>query len=240
MSYWGATVITNLLRAVPYLGDNLVVWIWGGFSVSQATLNRFYSFHFLVPFVIAVVAMLHLIFLHDKGSTNPLGSMFHGSKISFHPYFTWKDIVGVIVVGLVLLVVVIFFPNFFTDPENFIEANPIVTPIHIQPEWYFLFAYAILRSIPSKLGGVAALAAAVLFFYLFPILGSLKPQSRTAFNIPGQVFFWVFIVVFVLLTWLGACPVEEPYISLAQPATVLYFTLPLVIFTSNYLWSKVF
>lgn len=216
------------------------MWIWGGFSVSQATLNRFYSFHFLVPFAIAICALVHLIFLHDKGSTNPLGAVFHGAKVTFHPYFTWKDIVGFIAVGLVFLAVVFLSPNFFTDPENFIEANPIVTPTHIQPEWYFLFAYAILRSIPSKIGGVVALACSVLFFYLFPPLGRVKPQSGTAFNMPRQVLFWIFVVVFILLTWLGACPVEAPYMALAQPATALYFILPLTIFTSNYLWSRLY
>nr|YP_009326381.1 cytochrome b [Polygyra cereolus]APD28056.1 cytochrome b [Polygyra cereolus] len=231
MSYWGATVITNLLSAVPYFGDSLVVWIWGGFSVGQATLNRFYTFHFLLPFVLVMLTLLHLLFLHEKGSSNPLGLKNHSTKISFHPYFTWKDLVGFLITLGLLFFVVLFTPNLFTDPENFIEANPMVTPIHIQPEWYFLFAYAILRSIPSKLGGVLALAGSIFILYLFP-LGMGFKLSNMAFNFVAQMVFWFFVVIFMLLTWLGACPVEEPYISLSQPLTVLYFMCPLLLLLS--------
>lgn len=236
ISYWGATVITNLLSAIPYLGDTLVSWVWGGFSVSQATLNRFFSFHFLAPFIVTIVVLLHLVFLHNKGSTNPLGNLNHGTKIPFHPYFTWKDIVGFLLIFLFLFFLVFFYPNLLTDPENFIEANPIVTPTHIQPEWYFLFAYAILRSIPSKLGGVIALALSVLYFYLFPLVGLMLNQGSTPFNPLGQFFYWIYIVVFILLTWLGACPVEEPFTSLAGPATLIYFLIPLLYFTRNKFW----
>nr|ATI24689.1 cytochrome b [Karaftohelix adamsi] len=240
MSYWGATVITNLISAIPYFGGDMVIWIWGGFSVAQATLNRFYTFHFLAPLLLVVVVLLHLIFLHEKGSSNPLGNLSHVSKISFHPYYTWKDLVGVFLVFFFLCLVVFFAPNFFTDPENFIEANPMVTPAHIQPEWYFLFAYAILRSIPSKLGGVLALACSVLFFYLFPYFSKIAKSSYpTAFSPASQLLFWVFAVVFLLLTWLGACPVEEPFVTLAQPATGLYFVLPLLYFLSHSAWGMV-
>nr|QCG71482.1 cytochrome b [Camaenella platyodon] len=237
MSYWGATVITNLLSAVPYLGDTLVMWVWGGFSVNQATLNRFYSFHFLLPFILSVLAILHLLFLHQKGSTNPLGNLNHSTKITFHPYFSWKDIVGVMVIMTFLLFVVFFSPNFFTDPENFMEANPMVTPTHIQPEWYFLFAYAILRSIPSKLGGVIALVVSILYFYLFPLMQRTTSISMV-FCWPSQLFFWVYVVICILLTWLGACPVEEPYISLAQPISVLYFLLPVLMYNTMLFWKK--
>lgn len=239
ISYWGATVITNLLSAIPYLGDSLVTWVWGGFSVNQATLNRFYSFHFLLPFVISIFAILHLLFLHEKGSSNPLGNLHHSTKIPFHPYFTLKDLVGFLVILLVLLGVVFFAPNLFTDPENFMEANPIVTPTHIQPEWYFLFAYAILRSIPSKLGGVIALALAVLYLYFFPLAVNLSSVS-TRFSFISQFFFWTYVVTFILLTWLGACPVEEPFVTLSQPLTVYFFIVPLFYMIRANLWQKIF
>nr|APC61671.1 cytochrome b [Fruticicola koreana] len=237
MSYWGATVITNLISAVPYFGQSVVVWVWGGFSVAQATLNRFYTFHFLAPFLLSMFVLLHLVFLHAKGSSNPLGNLHHGTKISFHPYFTWKDMVGFLLILVLLLGVVMFYPTLFTDPENFLEANPMVTPVHIQPEWYFLFAYAILRSIPSKLGGVVALLCSVLFLYIFPYLGMLfGPGTPTAFNLMGQITFWFFVMVFLILTWLGACPVEAPYVVLAQWSTGWYFCLPLLFFMSHKLW----
>lgn len=239
ISYWGATVITNLLSAVPYLGDRLVRWVWGGFSVSQATLNRFYSFHFLLPFVISAFVLIHLLLLHDKGSSNPLGNMSHVSKVRFHPYFTWKDLVGVCITLFLLLFVVLYHPNIFTDPENFIEANPIVTPTHIQPEWYFLFAYAILRAIPSKIGGVVALAMSVLYLYVFPF-ALFSSAAASAYNFVGQLLFWGYVRLFFLLTWLGACPVEEPYISLALPLTVLFFVAPfLYIVSSCYIFRLV-
>nr|YP_009234186.1 cytochrome b [Aegista aubryana]AMB49885.1 cytochrome b [Aegista aubryana] len=241
MSYWGATVITNLFSAVPYFGTTLVSWIWGGFSVDQATLNRFFSLHFLIPFAVVIFVLLHLVFLHDKGSTNPLGNMFHMSKIPFHPYFTWKDLVGFAMMSVVLMLVVCFYPNSLTDPENFMEANPLVTPTHIQPEWYFLFAYAILRSIPSKLGGVVALAMAIFVFYIFPVVFPLLAKNvryPVVFSPISQIVFWCYIVVFLLLTWLGACPVEAPFITLAQPLTLLYFVLPLLYLTTIRVWGK--
>nr|YP_009159093.1 cytochrome b [Aegista diversifamilia]AKP55336.1 cytochrome b [Aegista diversifamilia] len=241
MSYWGATVITNLFSAIPYFGTTLVSWIWGGFSVDQATLNRFFSLHFLIPFALSVFVLLHLVFLHEKGSSNPLGNMFHLSKIPFHPYFTWKDFVGFSMMGLVLMLVVCFYPNGLTDPENFMEANPLVTPTHIQPEWYFLFAYAILRSIPSKLGGVIALVMAILVFYIFPVVFPLLTKNiryPVAFSPLSQILFWIYIVVFFLLTWLGACPVEAPFIKLAQPLTLLYFVLPMLYLSSIHFWSR--
>nr|YP_002791086.1 cytochrome b [Onchidella celtica]ACE62816.1 cytochrome b [Onchidella celtica] len=238
MSFWGATVITNLLSAVPYLGLSIVEWVWGGFSVSQSTLNRFFSLHFILPFLIGGLSGLHILFLHEKGSTNPLGDLNHVSKISFHPYYSWKDGVGFLIVFLVLALVGLFYPTLLTDPENFTCANPMVTPTHIQPEWYFLFAYAILRSIPSKLGGVVALVMSVVVLYFLP-LASAKASVPAAFTPPYQVLYWNFILVFVLLTWLGACPIEEPYLTLAGPATVLYFLLiPILIFVPS-MWKKV-
>nr|YP_006303189.1 cytochrome b [Cylindrus obtusus]AEK48352.1 cytochrome b [Cylindrus obtusus] len=237
MSYWGATVITNLLSAVPYLGDTLVMWVWGGFAVGQATLNRFFSLHFLLPFVISVFVLLHLLALHVKGSSNPLGNLFHLTKVPFHPYFTWKDVVGVLVMLNVLFLVVFFAPQLFTDPENFMEANPMVTPTHIQPEWYFLFAYAILRSIPSKMGGVIALAASVLCLYVFPLAAQAKLCPTPYFKV-AQWVFWSYVVIFLLLTWLGACPVEEPFITLSQPLTCCFFAVPVLFFSLAMIYNK--
>nr|YP_009460054.1 cytochrome b [Auriculastra duplicata]AUT77317.1 cytochrome b [Auriculastra duplicata] len=224
MSFWGATVITNLLSAIPYWGPSIVEWVWGGFSVGQSTLNRFFSLHFILPFLIGALSALHLLFLHEKGSTNPLGEHNHSSKIPFHPYFTWKDMVGFLVLIGLLTVVVLFYPTSMGDPENFTTANPMVTPTHIQPEWYFLFAYAILRSIPSKLGGVIALAMSVIVLYFLPLAAG-KAAVPASFTPPYQLVYWIFILIFILLTWLGACPIEEPYLTLAGPCTVLYFFL---------------
>lgn len=225
ISFWGATVITNLISAIPYLGPTIVEWVWGRFSVGQPTLTRFFSLHFILPFLILVISILHLFFLHEKGSTNPLGGLNHRGKITFHPYFAWKDFVGFFVIFLLISFIVFFYPNILGDPENFTMANFKVTPTHIQPEWYFLFAYAILRSIPSKLGGVVALVMSIFILYFLPVGSSLKnfiPRSCCFFY---QIIFWVLVSVFLLLTWLGACPIEEPYISLAVPSTVIYFVL---------------
>ena len=220
MSFWGATVITNLVSAIPYLGPSIVEWLWGGFSVGQRTLNRFFSLHFIIPFVIGALAALHILFLHEKGSTNPLGETTHIRKIPFHPYFSWKDIVGFLFL-FILLVTLGIAPNLLNDPENYIPANPIITPVHIQPEWYFLFAYAILRSIPRKLGGVIALVISIAVMYFLPFVKDKEISS--AFILPYQVCFWFFVVSFMILTWLGACPIEEPYTYIAGPISVFYF-----------------
>jgi len=220
MSFWGATVITNLVSAIPYLGPSIVEWLWGGFSVGQRTLNRFFSLHFIMPFVIGALAALHILFLHEKGSTNPLGETTHIRKIPFHPYFSWKDIVGFLFL-FILLIALGIAPNLLNDPENYIPANPMITPVHIQPEWYFLFAYAILRSIPRKLGGVIALVISIAVMYFLPFVKDKEMSS--AFILPYQVCFWFFVVSFMVLTWLGACPIEEPYTYIAGPISVFYF-----------------
>nr|YP_010983246.1 cytochrome b [Hypselodoris whitei]WOK01428.1 cytochrome b [Hypselodoris whitei] len=238
MSFWGATVITNLVSAIPYLGTSVVEWIWGGFSVGQSTLNRFFSLHFILPFLIGALSGLHILFLHEKGSTNPLGELNHMSKIPFHPYYSWKDIVGFLVLLGMMVSFGFFFPSILGDPENFNHASPMVTPVHIQPEWYFLFAYAILRSIPSKLGGVIALAASVMILYVLPLsalYGKIVPAS---FSPPYQVVYWNLIVFFVLLTWLGACPIEEPYATLAVPVSILYFLSFILLISMPTLWKK--
>nr|YP_009753962.1 cytochrome b [Dicranocentrus wangi]QIT06443.1 cytochrome b [Dicranocentrus wangi] len=222
MSFWAATVITNLLSAIPYLGQMLVQWIWGGFAVDNATLTRFFTFHFLLPFVIAGLSMIHLLFLHQTGSNNPTGINSNPDKIPFHPYYSFKDLFGFMITLWALLMLVLTNPFLLGDVENFIQANPLVTPVHIQPEWYFLFAYAILRSIPNKLGGAIALVASIMILFILPL--SQKSSTRgTQFYPISQVVFWMMINVVVLLTWIGARPAEDPYIIVGQILTVLYF-----------------
>nr|AAK71825.1 cytochrome b [Sedercypris calidus]AAK71826.1 cytochrome b [Sedercypris calidus] len=228
MSFWGATVITNLLSAVPYMGDMLVQWIWGGFSVDNATLTRFFAFHFLFPFIVAAMAVLHLLFLHETGSNNPIGLNSDADKIPFHPYFTYKDLLGFVIMLLALTLLALFSPNLLGDPENFTPANPLVTPPHIKPEWYFLFAYAILRSIPNKLGGVLALLFSILVLMIVPLLHTSKHRGLT-FRPIAQFLFWTLVADMVILTWIGGMPVEHPFIIIGQIASVLYFMLFLVL-----------
>nr|WNN67224.1 cytochrome b [Oligoplites saurus] len=227
MSFWGATVITNLLSAIPYVGNTLVQWIWGGFSVDNATLTRFFAFHFLLPFILAAVTLIHLLFLHETGSNNPIGLNSDADKISFHPYFSYKDLLGFVVLLAALTSLALFAPNLLGDPDNFTPANPLVTPPHIKPEWYFLFAYAILRSIPNKLGGVLALLASILILMIVPILHTSKQRSLT-FRPFSQLLFWTLVADVAILTWIGGMPVEQPFIIIGQAASVLYFMIFLV------------
>nr|NP_387484.2 cytochrome b [Neoceratodus forsteri] len=228
MSFWGATVITNLLSAVPYIGDTLVQWIWGGFSVDNATLTRFFAFHFLLPFLIAGTSLIHLLFLHETGSNNPTGLNSDSDKVTFHPYYSYKDALGFMVMLVLLAFLALFMPNLLGDPENFTPANPLVTPPHIKPEWYFLFAYAILRSIPNKLGGVLALAFSILILLVVPLLHTSKQRANT-FRPFSQVLFWTLIADTLILTWIGGQPVEYPFTMIGQVASILYFALFLIL-----------
>nr|WKU83881.1 cytochrome b [Cheilosia albitarsis] len=227
MSFWGATVITNLLSAIPYLGTNLVQWIWGGFAVDNATLTRFFTFHFILPFIVLAMVMIHLLFLHQTGSNNPMGLNSNLDKIPFHPYFSYKDLVGFITMLLLLTMLTLWNPYILGDPDNFIPANPLVTPIHIQPEWYFLFAYAILRSIPNKLGGVIALVMSIAILMIMPFYNLSKFRGIEFYPI-NQILFWIMIIIIMLLTWIGARPVENPYIIIGQILTILYFLYYLI------------
>nr|ABY80852.1 cytochrome b [Lepidophyma pajapanensis] len=228
MSFWGATVITNLLSAIPYIGTTMVQWIWGGFSVDNATLSRFFAFHFILPFIIIAMAAIHLLFLHETGSNNPTGLNAGSDKIPFHPFFSYKDLLGAIMILLLLLLLTLFFPYLLGDPENFTPANPLVTPPHIKPEWYFLFAYAILRSIPNKLGGVLALLFSILILLLLPLLHTSK-QRTTMFRPISQTILWATLANILLLTWIGGQPVEPPFILIGQLSSTLYFLLLLLL-----------
>nr|VFU78695.1 Cytochrome b oxydase [Proasellus karamani] len=222
MSFWGATVITNLVSTIPIYGQDLVQWLWGGFAVGGTTLTRFFAFHYLLPMVISALVLIHIMYLHQSGSTNPTGVVVSVSKESFHPFYSVKDIAGMVMMLAFLLSLSLLAPFLLGDPENFNEANPLSTPLHIQPEWYYLFAYAILRSIPNKLGGVISLLLSVLVLYIIPFTVNKDSSSGQVYPL-GRGLFWSFVSVVFLLTWIGARPVEMPYILVGQLLTLSYF-----------------
>src|SRR5690554_1224796 len=222
MSFWGATVITNFFSAIPFIGPSIVEWLWGGFSVDNATLNRFFSFHYLLPFLIAGLVLIHLALLHKDGSNNPLGINSSLDNIPFYPYFYVKDLFAFFILLLIFSFFVFFFPNTLGHPDNYIPANPLVTPVHIVPEWYFLPFYAILRSIPDKLGGVLAMGGAIAAWFTLPILNTSEVRS-TEFRPIFGFFYWFLFADFLLLGWIGQKPVEDPYILVGILATIFYF-----------------
>ena len=228
MSFWGATVITNLFSAIPFVGGSIVEWLWGGFSVDNATLNRFFSLHYLLPFAIAGLSLAHLSLLHTQGSNNPLGINTNVETIPFYPYFYVKDLFSVLILVAFFSFFVFFYPNALGHPDNYIPANPLVTPPHIVPEWYFLPFYAILRSIPDKLGGVVAMVSAILVLLLLPVINTSEIRSSKFRPIFG-IAYWFLVSDFLLLGWIGQKPVESPYIEVGMLATAFYFGFLLIL-----------
>nr|AAK77402.1 cytochrome b [Nerodia erythrogaster neglecta]AAL15985.1 cytochrome b [Nerodia erythrogaster] len=222
MSFWAATVITNLLTAVPYLGNNLTTWLWGGFSINDPTLTRFFALHFILPFAIISLSSIHIMLLHTEGSSNPLGTNSDIDKIPFHPYHSHKDMLLLTIMLSTLFIILSFTPDMFNDPENFSKANPLVTPQHIKPEWYFLFAYGILRSIPNKLGGTIALVLSIAILFTMPFTHTSNVRSMT-FRPMAQLTFWALIATFIMITWSATKPVETPFTMIGQITSILYF-----------------
>ena len=228
MSFWGATVITNLFSAIPFVGQNIVEWLWGGFSVGNPTLNRFFSLHYLLPFLIAGLTIIHLSLLHKEGSNNPLGINTNVDTVSFYPYFYVKDLFSFLIFLFIFSFFIFYYPNILGHPDNYIPANSLVTPPHIVPEWYFLPFYAILRSIPDKLGGVVAMISAILILLLLPIINTSEIRS-TKFRPIFGFLYWFLVSDFLILGWIGQKPVESPYIEVGMIATVFYFLFLLVL-----------
>ena len=245
MSFWAATVITSLFSAIPIIGEYIVIWLWGGYSVDNATLNRFFSLHYLLPFVIALLSLIHVAVLHESGSSNPLNiALTVSNKVPFHPYFIFKDVLGILLFLIIFCYAVFFKPDSIIDPVNNVPANPLVTPTHIVPEWYFLPFYAILRSIPNKLGGVITLALALIVLFLLPFITN-NVFKGSFFEVLKVISFWSFLTVCVLLGWIGFKPIEDPYLMIGQLLTLAYFfyffTLAVIIPASQaYSFKSVF
>lgn len=225
MSYWAATVITNLLRVIPYIGKTIVEWLWGGFSIGLPTLTRFYSLHFISPLILSALVMVHLVLLHEKLTAGPRGVKNFDDIVWFHPYYSISDLCTVVIMIFSLFFIITFFPYVLLDPENFQEANTIITPEHILPEWYFLPFYAILRRIPNKLLGVVALLLSLLVLLVLPFLSMKRCRS---FNPIQKVLFWVFLSNFIILGWIGIMPVEDPFIFIGIVSSVFYFLLVII------------
>jgi ubiquinol-cytochrome c reductase cytochrome b subunit len=228
MSLWGATVITNMLSAIPWIGQDFVQFVWGGFSVNNATLNRFFSLHYLLPFVLAALAIMHLMTLHVHGSSNPLGVSSNADKLPMHPYYLFKDLVTIFLFFLVLALFVFYMPNALGHSDNYIPANPMQTPPSIVPEWYLLPYYAILRSIPNKLLGVVGMLGSLLILLAMPILDTSRVRG-SQFRPLMRFAFWAFVTDFFLLMYLGSQHAEEPYITVGAIATAVYFAWFIVV-----------
>ncbi|KAF3419752.1 cytochrome b (mitochondrion) [Frieseomelitta varia] len=228
MSFWGAMVITNLLSALPYIGKMIVEWVWGGFSINNSTLNRFYSFHFILPLIIMFMVFLHLMILHLSGSSNPIHLKYDIYKIPFYPYFLIKDLITIILILSMFMFLNLQYPYMFGDSDNFKMANPMITPSHIKPEWYFLFAYSILRSVPSKLGGVIMLFMSIFILFFLPLINN--NMKNTKFYPLNKYIYWMFINIFIMLTWLGKQMIEYPYINLNEFYTMMYYSYYLFLF----------
>jgi quinol-cytochrome oxidoreductase complex cytochrome b subunit len=228
MSFWGATVITNLFSAIPVIGKDIVDWLWGGFAVDNPTLNRFFSLHFTLPFVIAGAVLIHLVLLHEVGSNNPLGLTLKTENVPFYPYFYTKDLFGLMVLFLAFFSFVFYYPNVLGHADNYIEANPMKTPLHIVPEWYFLPFYAILRSIPNKIGGVVGMFGSLLILLTIPFTNSSEIRS-TAFRPIYKIAYWLLVVSFLLLGWIGQMPVEYPYTEIGVISMIYYFAFFIIV-----------
>jgi ubiquinol-cytochrome c reductase cytochrome b subunit len=228
MSFWGATVITNLFSAVPLVGKDIVDWLWGGFAVDNPTLNRFFSLHFTLPFVIVGAVLIHLVLLHEVGSNNPLGLTLKTENIPFYPYFYTKDLFGLMVLFLAFFSFVFYYPNVLGHADNYIEANPMKTPLHIVPEWYFLPFYAILRSIPNKIGGVVGMFGSLLILLTIPFTNSSEIRS-TAFRPIYKIAYWLLVVSFLLLGWIGQMPVEYPYTEIGVISMIYYIAFFIIV-----------
>ncbi len=241
MSYWAATVITNLASAIPYVGDYIVYWLWGGFSVGGPTLNRFFSFHYLMPFLLTALVIGHILILHDVKSNNPIG-INAPDYIQFTPYYTIKDLFGAIIFWMFFSIFLYYFPNYLGHTDNYIKANPMVTPSHIVPEWYFLPFYAILRSVPNKLGGVILMLAAIFVLIALPFYAKSKTRSTT-FKTIQKISFWFFVSDCIILGWIGGKSIEPPFYLIGQLATLFYFIyliiiIPLIIYLENIFWTR--
>ena len=228
MSFWGATVITNMVTIVPIAGKYILQWLWGGYTITNPTLNRFFTIHFILPFVIVGVTLIHLAILHKEGSNNPIGSDRGTDDVTFFPYFVTKDLFALSCFLFVFCFFVFYFPNMLNHPDNYIPADPLETPAHVVPEWYFLPYYAILRSIPHKTGGILTMGGSILVLFIIPFLNTSEIRSTT-FRPIFKLFFWIFISDFILLTWVGQKPMKTSYILLGQIATVYYFVFFLIL-----------